>query len=182
MNQTPLPVRAAALLTVLMLLLAACGGGATTDEPGSLPPNDNPGNTPAAGGTCLEGEPDCNDTPVGGGALPLPNEDEPSDSVTGGMPADGGLTVSDALASDATGVIAVRGFLVADQSGARLCEVLAESYPPQCGGASLPVSGYEEVLDVPTSTAQGVTWTDQPISLLGEIINGTFVVDPTVAG
>ncbi|MDR9450785.1 MAG: hypothetical protein RI637_06145 [Acidimicrobiia bacterium] len=182
MNQTPRPVRAAALLTVLMLLLAACGGGATADEPAAIPPNDNPANTPAAGGTCLEGEPDCNDTPAGGGALPLPNEDEPSDAVTGGMPVDGGLTVSEALESDATGVIAVRGFLVADQTGARLCEVLAESYPPQCGGAGLPVSGYEEILDVPTSTAQGVTWTDQPISLLGEIVDGTLLVDPTVAG
>ena len=182
MNQSPRPARAAALLTVLMLLLAACGGGATTDEPGALPPNDNPGNTPAVSGTCLEGEPDCNDTPGEGGEVPLPTDDEPSDSVTGGMLVDGGLTVSDALESDATGIIAVLGFLVADETGARLCEVLAESYPPQCGGAGLPVSGYQEVLDVPINTAQGVTWTDQPISLLGEIVDGILLVDTTVTG
>jgi hypothetical protein len=95
---------------------------------------------------------------------------------------DGGLSVSEALATDATGVIGVQGSLFDDGTGARLCEALAESYPPQCGGVSIPVTGYEEVITVPLSNAQGVTWTDQPVSLLGEIINGTLVVSPTTSG
>ena len=76
------------------------------------------------------------------------------------------------------GVIAVQGSLFDDGTGARLCEALAESYPPRCGGDSIPISGYEESITVPLSAAQGVTWTDQLVSLLGEIIDGTLVVSP----
>lgn len=180
--------RAVTVLTVLTLLVAACGGGTVEEDPASLPPSDDPGSTPSAAGACLEGEPDCVDTGVGSGAGPLPdgapNSEEPAaDGGSGagsGALVEGGLTVSEALATD--GVIAVQGFLLDDGTGARLCEVLAESYPPQCGGASLPVIGYEEMIDIPLINAQGVTWTDQPVSLLGAIANGALVVDPTVGG
>ncbi len=98
------------------------------------------------------------------------------------MLVDGGLTVSDAIGGGASGVIAVQGFLLIDAEGARLCEVLAESFPPQCGGPSLPVTGYEEVLASPLSNSGDISWTDQTVSLLGEIVDGTLVVDATVAG
>ena len=62
-----------------------------------------------------------------------------------------------------------------------MCDLLAESLPPQCGGAVISVTGYEEVLGTPLKSAQGVSWTDELVSLLGEIVDGTFVVDPTVA-
>ena len=90
--------------------------------------------------------------------------------------------MSEALTGDAAGGIAVSGFLFDDGSGPVLCEVLAESFPPQCGGASVPVEGYEEAVDVPLVSEQGVTWTDQPLTLFGEIVDGTFVIDPTVLG
>ena len=60
--------------------------------------------------------------------------------------------------------------------------MLAESYPPQCGGASIPVTNYEEVVNVPLNSNQNVTWTDDRVTFFGEIIDGVFVVDPTVAG
>ena len=180
------------LFAVLALVAAACGSGdeqgaprapGGSEEPAVLPPNSNPDATPGAAGACLEGEPDCQDTLAPGDApqdLPPPSDtpDEPSPT---GMLVDGGLSVSDALATDATGVIAVRGLLFIDDQGARLCEVLAESYPPQCGGTFLPVTNYEEVLGVPLSNAQGISWTDQLVSFMGEIVDGTFVVDPTIA-
>ncbi len=176
-------------LAALTLIVAACGGGAGSDDPASLPTNPNPDDTPAAVGACVEGEPDCVDTVVIGDEEPLPSgsDDEgvigSGGGVAGsGMLVDGGLTVSEALTTDATGTIAVRGFLVDDGTEARLCEVLAESYPPQCAGAFLPVAGYEEVVDVPLSNAEGVTWTDDHVSLLGEIVGGILVVDPTAAG
>ncbi len=190
-------LRGAAVLAVLVLVAAACGDGSTDDAPAaadladavstvSLPPNDDPGASPVLSGACVEGEPDCTDTLVTGDdePLPVPGDDPMTGGAvaSGGMLADGGLSVSDALATDATGTIAVRGFLLADETGARLCELLAESLPPQCGGASLPVTGYEEVLGVPLASAQGVTWTDITVALFGEIIDGTLVVDPTVAG
>ena len=52
-------------------------------------------------------------------------------------PEDGGVTVSEALASDAH-VGWIRGFLLAERDQpVMLCETLAESFPPQCGGAAL---------------------------------------------
>jgi hypothetical protein len=41
---------------------------------------------------------------------------------------------------------------------------------------------YEEVVGVPLQNAQGVTWTDDLLSLFGELVDGVFVVDPTVTG
>lgn len=178
-------LRMIALLTVLTLLAAACGGdgeATPSDDPAALPPatEDAP---PSAAGTCLAGEPDCNDIPgVGGDALPPPSDLEEQPGPATGMVVDGGLTVSDALSGDATGVIAVQGFLLIDADGARLCEALAESFPPQCGGASMPVTGYEEVLGAPLSNSGDVSWTGEPVTLLGEIVDGTLTVDPTVAG
>lgn len=171
--------RWALILAGFALLVAACGT-ADSDEPAGLPINDNPTDTPAASGACLPDEPDCVDTGVvNDEPLPLPS-DEPVDSS--GALAGGGLTVTQALTTDAVGVIAVQGFLFDDGSGALLCEVLAESFPPQCGGASIPVVGYEEAISVPISSEQGVIWTDAVVAVLGEIVDGTLVVDPTVAG
>jgi len=183
-----------ALLAVLALVAAACGaeddaaasqapvGG--SDEPAVLPPNPNPDATPPdATGACFEDEPDCQDTP-GPGEVPsdLPPPDDGGTPLTStGMLVDGGLTVTDALAGDATGVIAVKGFLVVNEGGARLCEALAESYPPQCGGSAIAITDYEETLSVPLTSAQGVSWTDDYVSFLGEIVDGVLVVDPTVA-
>jgi hypothetical protein len=195
--------RVVALLAVFLLVVAACGDDdsgnveqAPTAPPGAqvsdpLPVNDNPGDTPAVSSACFEDEPDCQDTLVGNPEpqdLPPPSDDEPGTAtgggatVSGGALVDGGLTVSEALATDATSVLAVHGFLLDDGSGARLCELLAESYPPQCGGAFVPVTNYEEVIGVPLSNAQGVTWTDSEVTVFGEIIDGTLVVDPMVAG
>lgn len=166
------------LCAVLVAVLAACGGD-TTDE--QLPIDSDPGSQPPAAGACLVGEPDCNDTGVtgDGGELPLPPDD--GEVVTGGMVVEP-LTVPQVRVSDLGGVIAVQGFLFDDGSGPVLCETLAESFPPQCGGASLPVSGYEEAIDVPIMSEQGVTWTDQTVVLLGEYVDATLVVDPTVLG
>ena len=111
---------------------------------------------------CLEGEPDCNDTLSPGDVpqdLPPSSDDEPG-SITpiavGGALIGNGLTVADALATTAKGTLAVQGFVVDDGTGARLCDLLAESYPAQCGGDSMPVTGYEEVVGIPLSSTQGL--------------------------
>ena len=180
-----------ALLAVLALVAAACGteddasaplAPVGSEEPAVLPPNSNPDATPPdAAGTCLADEPDCQD--LGPGEVPtdLPNSDG-TPIIPSGMLADGGLTVTDALAGDATGTIAVQGFLLVNAEGARLCEALAESYPPQCGGATIAITGYEEMVSVPLANAQGISWTDSLVSFFGEIVDGTLVVDPTVTG
>jgi hypothetical protein len=164
------------LSTLLVVVLTACGSGTTEDE---LPVNTDV--APPAAGTCLVDERDCDDigVPDGGGALPPPSDG--GEVVTGAV-ADGGLSVSEALGSDMGGILAVQGFLFDDGSGPVLCEVLAESFPPQCGGASIAISGHEEAVNVPIVAEQGVTWTDQTLVLFGELVDGVLVVDPTVLG
>jgi hypothetical protein len=187
---SPLRFSLISLVLVLALVAAACGSddpaasslpGDATGEPAALPPNTNPAAPPLVSSACAEDEPDCDDTvSIDDTPVDLPSDGGDVAGPSGAL-VDGGLTIADALASNASGLIAVRGFLVADETGARLCEALAESYPPQCGGADMPVTGWEEALTVPTQSAQGVTWTDDVVSLLGEFVDGTFVVDPTAA-
>lgn len=175
-------IRLVVLATALVLALAACGGGTDADEPtaGDLPIN------PAA--ACIETQPDCQDTVVDG--EPLFVGDEPTDGVEptaggdgvaisgGALAPGGGLTVADALDGDAVGVIAVQGFVVGDAAGVRLCDALAESSPPQCGGASMELSGLDMIDPDELTAAQGVSWTDQPVTLFGELVDGVFIATP----
>ena len=157
---------------VVVLVLAACSASAPPlAAPSSVPTNDQP----IVASDCEADSPDCGD------AIPSVEPDG-SSAPSMGMPVDGGLTVSEALSTTAPGVLAIQGFLFDDGSGPKLCDALAESFPPQCGGASIPVSGHVGTSSIPLVSEQGVTWTDQPVTLFGEIIDGTFVVDSTVSG
>ncbi len=174
------PRRLSLLIAIFALVAAACG--TDTAEPA---PSDA-GDVPAAAGACLEGTVDCNDTLEPGEVPPdLPPSDEPppAGGGTSGALVDGGLTVSEALETDATGVLAVQGHIVDDGTTARFCEALAESFPPQCGGAWVEVSGYEATIDPDDlTTGQGVTWTDHSVVLFGDLVDGTLIVDPTATG
>lgn len=166
--------RTAPLLIVLALVAAACGGG--SDDAASLPPagSDTAGNGDPAT-TCLAGEPDCADVP-GNAAAPLDLADAAgSDS---GMAADGGLTVAEALESAATGTIAVKGFIVEAAGEARLCDALAESFPPQCGEASVQLGTLDQVDPESLSSEGNVRWTDATVTVFGELIDGTLIPTP----
>ena len=172
--------RLAVLLAALMMIAAACSS-ADSDDPAQVPVNDQPDANPIATGACIIDEPNCDDTAVTEEPQVLPGDN--SDAVSsGGMTVDGGLSVSEALAGGVSGVLAVQGFIVDDGNGAKLCESLAESFPAQCGGASMPVSGYEAAVTAPFINEQNVTWTDTTVSLFGEIVDGTFVVASGVSG
>ncbi|MEX2211191.1 MAG: hypothetical protein WD689_05450 [Gaiellaceae bacterium] len=69
------------------------------------------------------------------------------------------------------------GYLVDTGREVRLCDALAESYPPQCGGESFRVEG--ELGAVDWSEAQGVRWTDRPVLLRGEIEDGALRLSET---
>lgn len=154
------------LITVLALIVAACGGGAETT--GELPLDDGSA-TPGASGVCAEGEPDCNDTP-GGEPTDLPQSGSADEAPPAAIP------VADAAAM--SGPVAVAGFIVAIGDQVKLCEALAESFPPQCGGPNIPISSLDQV-DPDELVAEGdVTWTDYPVTIFGELVDGTLVVTP----
>ena len=158
------------LIALIAVVGAACGGGPeTTDE---LPLDSGNGGDQAIAGACLQGEPDCNDTP-GGEPTDLP---PPGDGGTSDEPLPAAMQPS--MAVDATGPVAVAGFVVAVDGEIRLCEALAESFPPQCGGASIPVTGLEQVDPDELKTEGNVTWTDYVVTIYGDMVDGTLVATP----
>jgi len=154
-------------IMALLLVVAACGDDVGAEE---LPPAGD--DAPVTAGTCPEGTVDCDDI--------LYPDGEPQGDVTlggdsAGMPAGRGLSISEALETDPTGPISVHGFYVDNGSGPMLCEVLAESFPPRCRGASIPLADLSAVDPDSIQTSQGTSWTDDEVFLLGEIIDGELV-------
>ena len=85
--------------------------------------------------------------------------------------------------ANADGIIAVKGFFYRDDAGTFLCSLLAESFPPQCGGATLELDGpATEAITVEIKEAPGVQWTDEVISLFGTVRDGTLTINAEVAG
>lgn len=88
-----------------------------------------------------------------------------------------GLDIGDALAAGGDEPVLVRGFLLAQGDRVRLCSGFAESYPPQCAQPSLEVLGYKLLEQRQLYKAHaGVTWTEEPVKLLGTIADGTLTV------
>ena len=104
-----------------------------------------------------------------------PADDAGSPKVSG-IAAGPGISIEQALASKLTEALLVNGNLLAEGGEVRLCSALAESFPPQCGGASLQVEGVklEEVDGL--LTEGDVSWTDRPIQLLGVVEDGVLTV------
>jgi len=100
--------------------------------------------------------------------------------TSGIMLADSGLSVAEASALPAGGdPVAVRAYvIVAPDGSARLCDALAESSPPQCGGASLALTGLPDGFLTGLRSAQGVRWTDAPLQLIGRVRGDEFANDP----
>jgi hypothetical protein len=88
-----------------------------------------------------------------------------------------GISVTEALASD-QGPLLVNGYLVITPEGARLCEALAESFPPQCGGASLSVDEPDPSALEQVTTEGDVSWTETQVQLLGMVDGDTIQVQP----
>lgn len=68
------------------------------------------------------------------------------------------------------------GPIVWDAGGARLCEVLMESYPPQCGGEWVVIANPER-LTVELESAAGVRWTQSWVEIAGRYDGSRFIVD-----
>ena len=91
-----------------------------------------------------------------------------------------GLSVREAIATTAEGPLLVTGAVVASQGETRLCETLAESYPPQCGEPSLEVAGLDagELKRVaPESDAEGRVRWGENARLLGRVSGRVLTIE-----
>ncbi len=100
--------------------------------------------------------------------------------AAGIMLADSGMSVAEMQALAPGGdPVAVRAYvIVAADGSARLCDALAESSPPQCGGASMALTNLPDGFLTGLSAAQGVRWTDLPAQLIGRVRGDVFENDP----
>lgn len=69
------------------------------------------------------------------------------------------------------------GFVFVDSAGSHVCELMAESYPPQCGGSRVKLLDLDPLAVValmsPTDpTLAPVSWTQYHASVTGKPING----------
>lgn len=71
---------------------------------------------------------------------------------------DGPLTVEQLVDRQPDDVVVVRGFLLSDDDGPRMCAVILESFPPQCGEPAVFLVDLDLNAVGDVETAEGVTW------------------------
>ncbi len=151
--------RLIALLAATAFVLAACGGAADPTQPADV------GSAPTT------------QAPETGGETPLAN-DAGGTVITGMGP---GISVAELLTATIDGPFLVNGYLFVGTDGSVvISDAIAESFPPQPAGAQVHVEGVDLMQlplvegpvdsEIPTSS-----WTDQPIQLLGDLIDGVLV-------
>jgi Intracellular proteinase inhibitor len=93
------------------------------------------------------------------------------------------LTVEQALAAEEGQDLSVRGAVLSTSGKTVLASAVAESYPPQAGGATLPVAGLDLAALVGLSSTAGqagmadVTWSDYWPTLRGVVKAGVLQVE-----
>lgn len=108
---------------------------------------------------------------AGAVATPQPPDDaDPVLVVADGGGAGEGISVADALGHQATDdLVLVTGALFVDTDGTvRLCDAIAESFPPQCGGERIEVQGIDLSTVDGLEEANGVRWADS-VTLFGSV-------------
>ena len=95
---------------------------------------------------------------------PWPPEDVDAPSTTSVSAA---MEVSELLKLPAGSPAIVAGYVIWDTTAdARLCEVIMESFPPQCGGPYVVITN-PETLDLTLQQEQSIRWSDDRPSLSG---------------
>jgi hypothetical protein len=127
---------------------------------------------------------DSDDTPTVSDAAPTVSDGLPTDSSgdagdTVMAPVGPTMTVAELLAAGSGGPYSVIGYLFVLADGSVvLADAIAESYPPQPGGAQVAVEGVNlqtVPLVEPTDPAlAAVQWTEVPIELIGSLEGEVF--------
>ncbi len=161
-----------------LLVVAGCANAPAQE----LPINDQPvaDDSPIIA-VCAPGEPNCEDTTV---VVDLddPESEKLADSTTGPT-FHGEFTVEEAVGFEGEGTLVVRGHLFFDEDGDSLCEELApggERY--ECGVARIPVENLSpEAFGDLIVHHDGLTYSQEPVSVLGEVVDGVLVVSAFVS-
>ena len=90
--------------------------------------------------------------------------------IADGGISDPGMTVAEALGHRATDdLVTVSGALFVDPGGTvRLCDAIAESFPPQCGGERIVVEGLNLDAIANLQTEGDVSWAEG-VTLFGSV-------------
>ena len=171
---------------VAVAMLAMVAVGCVASEERSGPGADG---VPQEVGVCAQDMPDCQDTLVvddipSGGDLPEAPSPGPGDAPqSSGLVVGDGLTIADAIAYEGNEIVAVHGYVVITSQQALLCETLAESHPPQCGGLNVTITNPEAASSAGVLIEDGDTqWSPDVVVLLGHVTGTDFTIDTTVSG
>ncbi len=104
------------------------------------------------------------------GTTALPPSGEPVLVIADGPIEGPGVTVADALDHQATDdIVTVSGSLFVSADGTvLLCDAIAESFPPQCGGERIRVEGLD-LAAVPGLQTEGEVGWAEAVTLLGSV-------------
>ena len=90
-------------------------------------------------------------------------------NIAAGTATGPGISIEEAIGNDGDEPRLVNGAVVVDPDGrVLLCDALAESFPPQCGGARLEVRGLDVDSLPDLQEGNGVRWAEQ-VQLLGTV-------------
>ena len=173
-------MRARGLFAFLLVGAVVIGSCAAVDVERGGPGADG---TPLVVVACAEEEPDCQDTLVDsdvptGGEDPIAPPDSDGGEVSGGMVV-APLSVSDAASYEGSESVAVTGYVVVEDGSGHLCEALAESYPPQCGGDNIVITNAYATVDLVLVEEGSTQWSPEPVILLGTVTPEGLTIDPT---
>ena len=131
---------------------------------------------------CAGDQPDCEDTlaegdlPTGGDDPLAPSSEPDAGTLSGGMVVEGGISVAEAIAYEGTTPVAVHGYIVRTSETAQLCETLAESFPPQCGGANLTLVNGDIADNLPLVEEGDVQWSPDTVILVGTLAGNELTI------
>jgi hypothetical protein len=86
------------------------------------------------------------------------------------------ITVDQLVARSSDTPIVVQGLLISHDGVVRLCAAVLESFPPQCGGESVELTGLDPASVPGVTTEQGVTWKEGAVVQVQRTQDGRFAV------
>ena len=113
------------------------------------------------------------DAPTTGSRDVTPGPGRAADGIitvtTGSIASGPGISIAEAVNQAGQGPLLVNGSLFVDADGTvLLCDAIAESFPPQCGGTRLEVRGLDHAGVPDLQEADGVRWAEQA-QILGTV-------------